>query len=603
MLPLSLARGARESASEAVQLFVERACATAPGFVLTDDNRQAVDDICKHLDGIPLAVELAAARVKTLTPAQIATRLADRFRLLVGGSRIAAPRQQTMEATLTWSYQLLGLAERRLLEQLAVFSGGWELEAAELVCTDETVPTADVLAGLDRLVARSLVQAHQGRFRLLETVREYADQRLRKAAAVDVLHERHASYYLHLAEAVEPELKRADQAAWFERLTIEHDNFRAVLRWALAEERLEVGLRLATSLQRFWEVRGYWSEARRWLVDLLHSPSTAAQPMPLRAAAMAHAGNFTYLLGDEVAGRQLLEEGLHLARIARTAGTTAFALHALGEISLSLGDCAVARVLLQESLVLARQLEDAWATARVLSNLIAVARGDGDIELARALAEEGIGIARRAGERRIESTLLINMASLQEGDPSAARAYLENALATKRDLGDRYGAGRAFHGLGWLAFDRGDHLDAWQNFCEAWATACGLGISDRPGADRPSALAGLACVAVRLGHAERALRLFAADAHIAVSGTVPQSAYLPESRRVVLGTARRALGTAAGRLWAEGWGLQPQEVQAEVSAVARIATELHPAGATGDEALPRPTRETSTVPWLSSQTT
>jgi tetratricopeptide (TPR) repeat protein len=522
--------------------------------------------------GIPLAIELAAARMKTLGPAQIATRLGDRFQLLVGGSRNAAPRQQTLEATLTWSYELLSPEERRLFEQLAVFSGGWELEAAELICTDETSAPRDVLNGLDRLVDRSLVQAQQGRFRLLETVREYAHQRLRETAAVGALHERHAHYYLRFAETAEPELKRVSQAVWFERLALEHDNFRAVLRWSLAEERLEVGLRLATALQRFWETRGHWSEARRWLLDLLDTPGTAAQPTPLRAAALAHAGTFAHLLRDHAVARQLLEEGLHLARTAGTAGTAAFALHGLAEITLSLGDRTAARPLLQESLALARQLDDAWATARVLSNLTGVARDDGDIELARSLAEEGISIARRGGERRIESTIPINLASLHEGDPVAARGYLEHALATKQDLGDHYGAGRAFHGLGWLAFDRGDHLSACQHFWEAWATARDLGVSDRPSADRPSTLAGLASVAVRLGDAERAVRLFAADAHIAESGGVQQSEYLPEPRRLLLEAAQQALGMAAGRQWAEGWGLPPDGVQAEVSAVARMAT-------------------------------
>ena len=193
MAPLSLTEVAGGLSSEAVQLFVERAVAAAPSFALTVENRQAIVDICAHLDGIPLAIELAAARVKTLSPEQIATRLGDRFRLLVGGSRTAPPRQRTLQATLTWSYELLGDDDRRMFEQLAVFSGGWDLEAAELVCADQTTATRDVLNGLDRLVDRSLVVAEHGRYRLLETVREYALERLPQTAAVGALRERHAN--------------------------------------------------------------------------------------------------------------------------------------------------------------------------------------------------------------------------------------------------------------------------------------------------------------------------------------------------------------------------------------------------------------------------
>jgi tetratricopeptide (TPR) repeat protein len=285
---------------------------------------------------------------------------------------------------------------------------------------------------------------------------------------------------------------------------------------------------------------------------------------------VAHAGGFAHTLGDEVAARRLSTEGLQLARTIGARDTAAFALHTLGESLLNEHDPAAARPPLQESLALARQLEDGWATARVLSNLSGLVLEEGGMDLARSLAEEGVAVAQRAGERRIESTILINLASLQV-DYLAALTCLEDALAIKRELGDRLGIRRALRGLGWIAFDRGDDLAACRHFCEALAIARDLGVAERPDLDRPSTLAGLACVALRLGDAERALRLFAVDARIAGSGGLQYAVYLSERRRPLLEAARQRLGMGAERLWNEGWALTPDDLEAEVSALAMAA--------------------------------
>ena len=567
--PLSLLDGAVTHTSEAVQLFVERAAAAVPSFCLVDDNRQTVMEICARLDGIPLAIELAAARVKTLTPAQIVSRLDDRFQLLIGGSRTAPARQQTLQATVTWSYELLGVHDRHLFDRLAVFSGGWDLQAAEVVCAAPGLGRDDVLNGLERLVDRSLVLAEHGRYRMLETLRQYANERLRDRNAIDALRERHAHYYLRLAEAAEPELKRADQAAWLERLTLEHDNLRAALRWSIDVGRSGVGLRLAVGLARFWEIRGHFGEGRRWFAELLRLPDSAQLDLSLRAAAVAHAGYLAYLQGDVAAAHPMLEEGLRLARIANAPTTVAFALFGLGQMWMMRRDYATARPLLTESLALARQLNDAWATARALSNVGTLAREEGDIDLARSLLEEGLAIARRGGERRIESSLQISLAMIAyvTNDPTTAIAFLEASLATKRELGDRYQPAMAYRTLGWIAFDRGDYVAACQQFLEALSIVRDLG----PLEATPRALAGLACVAVQLGQMEAAVRLFAAEARTSEYVSMQAPSFLDERHKRFEEAARRALGSQAERVWSEGLALGPDQTRAEAAGLAQAA--------------------------------
>jgi non-specific serine/threonine protein kinase len=574
--PLSLVDETSAHTSEAVQLFVERGAAAVPSFSLTNDNRQPVMEICARLDGIPLAIELAAARVKTLTPAQIVSRLDDRFQLLIGGSRTAPARQQTLQATVTWSYELLGVHDRHLFDQLAVFSGGWDLQAAEIVCAAPGLARDDVLNGLERLVERSLVLADDGRYRMLETLRQYTNERLRDRNAIDALRERHAHYYLHLAEAAEPELKRSDQAVWLERLAMEHDNLRAALRWSLDINRPEIGLRLAISLARYWEIRGHFGEGRRWFAELLGLPDSAQLDLSLGAAAVAHAGYLAYVQGDVAAANPMLEEGLRLARIANAPSTVAFALYGLGQMWTMRRQYARARPLLTESLALARQLNDAWATARALTNVGTLAREEGDIDLARSLLEEGLAVARRAGERRIESTLQHSLAMIAyiTNDLTTAIAFLEASLATKRELGDRYQSALAYRTLGWIAFDRGDYVAACQHFLEALSIVHDLG----PLEATPRALAGLACVAVQLGQMETAVRLFAAEARASEHLGMQTPSFLDKRHGSFEEAAHQALGSQAERVWSEGLTLGPDQIRAEAAGLAQAAAAAFAVG-------------------------
>jgi non-specific serine/threonine protein kinase len=258
--------------SEAIQLFVARANAALPGFTLTESNAAAVEQICRRLDGIPLAIELAAARVKLLQVEQIANRLGDSMQLLAHGSRVAAPRHQTMRAALDWSYALLSPRERLLFQRLAVFAGEFTLDAAEFVCADEkNLPASDVLDGLADLLDKSLVliakrpSSAETRYRLLEPIRQYALQVLREAGAEAAARSRHLDYFVRLAEEAEPKLKSHEQLRWLERLDSEHDNLRSALSWSTrGEGHAQAGLRLATALHLFWQRRGHWSDGRRW---------------------------------------------------------------------------------------------------------------------------------------------------------------------------------------------------------------------------------------------------------------------------------------------------------------------------------------------------
>jgi predicted ATPase len=275
--------------SEAGRMFIERAQAAVPEFALTMRNALAVAEVCRQLDGIPLAIEFAAARVRLLDVEQIAARLDDRFRLLVGGNRTASPRQQTLRAAVQWSYELLSDPERRLFERLAVFAGGWTLEGAERVCGGDGLDPRNVLDVLGQLVDKSLVVAEASpegsvRYRMLETLRHYAQEQQAARTIIESTTQRHAEYYAELAERAEPELTGGGGRAWLDRLEHDHGNLRSALRWTLETGNSELGMRLGGAAWRFWWVHGYLSEGRRWLDALLTAAGSTA---PALAAVRA----------------------------------------------------------------------------------------------------------------------------------------------------------------------------------------------------------------------------------------------------------------------------------------------------------------------------
>ena len=331
--------------SESVQLFINRAVAISPDFKLTAENGAWVADICRHLDGMPLAIELAAARVRSLSVQQIAQRLDDRFNLLIGGSRTAPLRQQTLASALDWSYALLSEAEQKVLQRLSVFAGGATLEAAESVCTEAGIESTDVLDALSHLVDKSLVtvdtlEHSDTRYYLLETIRQYAQEKLQESGRADESKNRHLNYFIRWAENAEPNLTGAEQLQWLELYEAEHDNLRAALDWCNANDHeAEAGLRLAAACGRFWRLHGYLSEGRMHLSAALSKAGARGRTLT-RARALTLLANHLYLQSNYPAMHPLAEEALSIWRELGEEGKAgaAHTLDLLGELATEEGD-------------------------------------------------------------------------------------------------------------------------------------------------------------------------------------------------------------------------------------------------------------------------
>ncbi len=449
-------------AFDACRLFVERARAVQPDFSVTERNARAVAQVCRRLDGIPLALELAAARVRALPVEQIAARLDDRFRLLTGGSRVAVARHQTLRATMDWSYDLLAEPERAVLQRLSVFAGGASLEAAEAVCAGDPVEPVEILDILSRLVDKSLVVADatssEARFRLLETVREYARSRLVEAGEGDVAPRRHRDWYLGLVDKASTAFFRGPEpGAWLRRLDGEHDDLRAALEWSLDQPgEGGAGLRIAAGLWRFWEIRGHLTEGRGWLERMV--AAVGSEVSPLRANALTGAGSLAFMQGDFRAASTFHEESLALHRRMGDRHAIAYAASNLANAAVQLGDLARARELYDESIALARELGDVRGTAFGTINLADVPARQGDVEGARALYEEALALIRGLGDRWMEAFALDNFAlsTSRTGDRETARSLHVEALAILEELGDERGVARVLTHLADLALAAGD---------------------------------------------------------------------------------------------------------------------------------------------------
>lgn len=449
---------------EAVALFLARGRARQPDFTLTLQNAPAVAAICCHLDGLPLGIELAAARIGALAPAQIAARLDDALRVLGGGSR-TMPRQETLQATLDWSHALLSEAERVLFRRMAVFAGGFGVEAAECICGGAGIAPADVLALLMALVEKSLVEPRDARYRLLEPVRQYARTRLTEQAEADGVQRRHAHYFLELAEAAEPALMSGARGPWIERLALEQDNLRTALAWsrrAADASDSEAGLRLAGALLWFWNLRGDVSEGLEWVEAALTEGQDAAPAV--RAKALYGAAELAWLLGQNALARARAEES---AALFRTLGDKRWLAYALQSLPMAI-DHPRARELAAESLRLFEEVGDAWGAALAMGAL--------DI-----------------------------FALIRDGDPAGrGQARLEEALARFRYLGDDWGTAQMLNLLGDLARSQGNEAGASARYEESLALLRRQGLTGTV----PSLLHNLGYLALRWGDARRALRLF-----------------------------------------------------------------------------------------------
>jgi predicted ATPase/class 3 adenylate cyclase len=434
--------------SEAVRLFVERAQATQPGFALTTQNMAVVAQICQRLDGIPLALELAAARLRLFTVEQIATRLDDRFRLLTGGSRMALPRQQTLRALIDWSYDLLSEAERRALGRLSVFVGGWTFEAAEVVLGPDALDLLSHLVDKSLVVAEESAQGGERRYRLLETIRQYARDKLLESGETPAVRDLHLETFLSFAAQAEPKLGGPQMLPVLNRVEVELDNLRAAMEWAL-DRNPQAALQLAASLPRFWRSRGKLTEGRRWLDDSLtrfnalasSEGNSAPQRQALKAKGLSAAGALAFGQGELNAARALLEESVALARAAGEQKTLAEALGVLGIATTWLGDGEATQAVIEEALQLSRTTNDKSdiATVKMLQGMQEM-HLHGDLAAARTYSNEALKIMRDLGNPWDIAVSIMGLGAMAvfHGSYSQALEHYEEGEMLFRQLGDRH---------------------------------------------------------------------------------------------------------------------------------------------------------------------
>ncbi|MBA2535800.1 MAG: tetratricopeptide repeat protein [Rubrobacter sp.] len=486
----------------AARLFVERALYHPAAFALTPENAGAVAEVCRQLDGIPLAIELAAARVGVLAVEQISERLSTSLKVLTGGGRTLTSRQRTLRGSLDWSHALLGEPEKRLLARLSVFAGGWTLETAEGVCSGEGVDREEVLDLLGALVGKSLVVARTSangamRYRMLEIIRQYASEKLEDSGEADEVRDRHAAFFLTLAEEARPELTGLRQGPWIKQLDGEHDNLRAALSWVLKRRDAERGQRFGAALWRFWLARGYASEGQRWLERILAGGS----PTPERLRTLEGMGWLAQHQGDIERAKAAYEEMLDLSRESEHKGSVATALNSLGTLAVSEGDNERAKRYLEENLSVLQRMEregnETTLKRHHAFNLLGVLalNEDGDPAQATALWKESLALARETEDAlRIGVSLCcLGYAGVLQGDNERATALCEEALAfadEHEDAGEQI-VPETLVNLGLASLGQGDHERAISSFERA------LAMSQRDGrkASLINALEGVASLA------------------------------------------------------------------------------------------------------------
>ena len=504
----------------AVALFLERAVAIRADFALTAENAAAVREICARLDGLPLAIELAAARVRLLTPQAMASRLERRLPLLMSGGRDLPSRQRTLRGAIDWSHELLDEAERHLFRRLSVFVGGWTLDAAESVC--DTDGDLDVLGGLESLVSKSLVRQEEDareepRFGMLETLREYATEQLEVTHEQAVLRQQHAHFYMALAEQAEPELRGGDQVVWMEHLEREHDNARAALAWSLASGiDTETALRLAGALYRFWQVR-HISEGYDWLSQVLDAATRTgvaddhADLQGVLAKALNGAGVLARDLGHLASARRHLEESLAIRRTLGDRWAVGQTLNNVAMTAILQQDYASAEPLAHESVLLWRELGDSWGLMRALGLLGRLLLARGQLAEATEAFDESLTLGRRLRDIQWVGSLLHQLGSLAltSGDYERARQLLQESASLEREQSDRYALARVLGDLGLATTRRGEREEAFALLRESIGLFQELGNAVGIG----QSLQHLAELAAMGGHSQRAARLLgAADA-------------------------------------------------------------------------------------------
>jgi predicted ATPase len=551
----------------AVALFVDRAVAARPDFELTRENAAPVTEICARLDGLPLAIELAAARIKVLSPASLQARLASRLQLLTGGARDLPQRQQTLRAAFDWSYELLNAAEQKLFRRLSVFVGGCTLEGVEAVCDTKGDLGLDLLDGMASLVDKSLLQQvepvkGESRFVMLQTIREYALEKLEASGEKPLTKRAHAAYCLVLAEEQAAEQCGSAGPEWLERFTVEHDNFRAALEWLTETGDADWGPRLGAALFRFWEAGEFLTEGRERLDKLLKF-TAAAVPTKAGARAFFAAGVLAAEQGDFPSADALIRKSLEFSRQLHDQQGVAVSLNALAVNARDCGEFAVARSLFEECLELWRELGDSQAVARSLSNLANVVRMQGDYARARSLYEECLSIFQELKDRTGVAWSLNHQGDVarDQGDHAAARALYGQGLEIFRELGDRWGIAGTLADLGSLAREGRNYPQAHSLYRESIKLFQEL--EHKRGVAR--LLECFARSAAAQLNAQRSLRLAGAAAALRQNIGAPLTPGDQAQLEASLEMARKALtDTAGATAWMEGWSMPLEKVIQEV---------------------------------------
>ncbi len=592
---------------EAVALFIERAQAVKPDFAVTNANAPAVAAICACLDGLPLAIELAAARVKYFPPQTLLTRLEQGLSVLSGGARDLPARQQTLRGAMAWSYDLLSPREQQLFRRLSVFVNGCTLDASEEVCTAAGPLEGDLLEGLMSLFDKSLlrqIEETEGepRFWMLQTLREFGLEVLAASGEIEATRQAHAVYYLRLAEEAEPQLKSAQQSAWLARLQVEHVNLRAALRWLREQGAKEMMLRLSGALGYFWELDGHWSEGRAFLEQAL-AVSEGVAPA-VRAKTLNAASMLIGQQGDHQQAMALGEQSLALYRQLDDTPGIAGSLYNLGTLAWVRGNVAIARSLLDEALALFRKLDDPWGARDTLQLLATIAVDWGEYSKACPLLDEALALSREAKDKRgIASTLVVwawmliwaendhvkarslleecialsrevhdkgieslgefflGIVAVAEGEYSKARTLLEESIARSRKMGNQRNVALGLLVLGESAFAQSDYATARALYEESLAILRKIDYQSMIA----NCLDHVAAVAVVQGQATAGVRLWAAVEKLHEDIGLPRPPFLRMVYEQSVAAARTTLGEEAfAAVWAEGRTKPLDEVIADV---------------------------------------
>ncbi len=560
--PAQMGSLAALSGNLAVTLFVQRAAAVRPEFALTEENAPVVAQICCRLDGLPLAIELAAAHIKMLAPAAVLARLQSRLDLLTGGAVDMPARQQTLRRTIDWSHDLLISAEQKLFRRLSVFVGGCTLEGAEAVCSTRRDLETGVLEGMASLVDKSVVQQveqQDGEFRfvMLETLREYGLEHLAASGEVEATRQAHAAYFLVLGEESKLPLTRPEWTNWLALCDAEHDNLRAALDWLIASDNSEWALRLGLALNWFWELREHFLEGRKWLEVILRMKGAQGRTKAWAKAA-GHAGGLASVQGDYESALGLHREALDIYCELRDQIGIVKQLSSVGLQKHFQGDYAAARPWFEQCLCACRELGDRSEVAGALSNLADVVNAQGDHAQARSLLEEALSISRELGDWIGVAWSINHLGDVarDRGDLAEARRLYREGANTFRRLGERWGMARSATDLGYLACDQNDPATAESLFEEALRLFLELG--HKRGIAK--VLEGFAYLAAHQNHSERALTLGAAATSLRQTIGAPPHPREQAKLNATLEPAWQHGDSAAAKArWVAGWRMRLEE--------------------------------------------